>query len=963
MKTHVLMLAVLAAVAASDVHALTYNWKAAVDGDWDDSTKWNQNSGFPDNDDVATMTVGGNYRLALTDDVSIMQLKPSCSGILTIDLGGHSMTLVGGGSVGNNRLYPNKGSAPSTPGQMAYDRAVVISNGTLNATGMTLGDMGLGNSGLANIDFSNVQLSGYVNSWSSSGRIIIRDGSVWTVTKETRIEPGLYHEVKNTRYPCLIVTGATSRVDSGSYNVIIGSWDGGLYLRDGATATFNDVNIGGSFRSTNAVASVSGSTLTANGTLRVGTDNTNPTDGGTGTIRCDDPMGRSATLVIEGARSIVTAAALEVYENTDSGMRITVPQNGFVDAGGTPRAPIQAGTLAFVARPAGAIDFGPTHVGINCYAWAQAHSEETITLVELETPNASALETLAGYVVWSDYPADVVAAGNGPTLAVSQDGMRLLLTSPAVNRSPVFALSSSAGTKVGEKTIVLNVNDYGYGMSELSVISCEFADNPDFTGSSTTNFLAGLSPVATAAPFEISYALDGSFVQHGRYWAKVRAVNEGDYGFEQTIEIAGDPIVDELSWFEAVDGNFEDVSRWKIGDAAANTFPYGEDHVKWKASSLTHYTVSFTNDAEVAYFAQYGSASHSPITLDLGGHSLTMKDRRNGTTLTLYLSGSEEGGANTNWCGATMLLRNGTVSIPPTATSASGFALGGSVFGASSKVCGTLVLEDKTSFTANIKYFMNSSRFFVLSGSEYHTISQELRMQNHTANCGNGRIMVAGAGSLLDMKTYNLYVRGENAVCEVLDGGRLVAGDLLVGGTNHLWGAGTVASDKTQIRFDNGTAAISGKIELGWESDMKCNARLDLAGTNTSVVVQGSLSIHEQLASTLAFEVPAAGYNSCPLQVKNLEFVAKPAGNADYGATKLSVSAKAWMKAHPRETLDLVTLTTANAAALEKLKSYAVLVGVNAGRYPGHEFLSVSDDGKRLVLTAPEKVGAMLIFR
>ena len=284
------------------------------------------------------------------------------------------------------------------------------------------------------------------------------------------------------------------------------------------------------------------------------------------------------------------------------------------------------------------------------------------------------------------------------------------------------------------------------------------------------------------------------------------------------------------------------------------------------------------------------------------------------------------------------------------------------MFGASSKVCGTLVLEDRTSFTANIKYFMNSSRFFVLSGSEYHAISQELRMQNHTANCGNGRIMVAGAGSLFDMKTYNLYVRGDNAVCEVLDGGRLVAGNLLVGGTNHLWGAGTVASDNTQVRFDNGTAAISGNIELGWFHDMKCNARLELAGTNAAVVAQGTMLIHEKLASTLAFEVPKAGYNACPLQVGNLAFVTKPDGNADYGATRLSLRIKEWKSAHPCESLDLVTLATPNAAALEQLKDYAVFEDVNPAKYAGHEFLTVSGDGRRLVLHAPEKSGVMLIF-
>ena len=85
-------LAAIVATFAFSVHAIEYKWSTAVDGDWDDSTKWNQQSGCPDSDDVATMAVGGNYRLTLTDDVSVTQLKPqNKSGVTTINLGGHSI--------------------------------------------------------------------------------------------------------------------------------------------------------------------------------------------------------------------------------------------------------------------------------------------------------------------------------------------------------------------------------------------------------------------------------------------------------------------------------------------------------------------------------------------------------------------------------------------------------------------------------------------------------------------------------------------------------------------------------------------------------------------------------------------------------------------------------------------------------------------------------------------------------
>ena len=953
-KPIVFLCAAAACMAAAD----TYTWKTAADGGWSVAGNWTSSTGsaYPNNGDTVGNMAYGGYTVTLTEPITLAQLSPQKGGgVIVFDLNGQTLT-----TSGNNSVFPSGASAPTSRGDEAYTVGTLFRNGTMACGGLSLGIMP---SGKAVLDLSNVTMSAFVNSWSGSSRIILRDGSVWNVTGETRIEPGLWHTAEATRYPSLIAKGAGVRINSASYDVIVGSLDGGMFLKDGALGEFNNVNVGGTFRSTNAIASVYCATLTANGTLRVGTDNINPTNGGKGTFRCDRAMGRSATLKVGGTTSLVTAETVEIYENTDAAVEIDVPEDGFADAQGAPRAPIQSAALAFVPRSAAYDDFGPTHLRISCYDWTQAHPEETIALLELETANAAALATLAGYAVWTDYPADLVAAGKGPLISVSQDGTQLLLTAPAINRRPVFDVSTGVGPKAGEKSVTVSLTDYGSGSSDIVSIECEYADNPDFTGSAATNFLAGLPPVSASVPCAMTYRLDGSFVQHRRYWARVRLTNDGAQSSERMLTFTGDAVEESLTWFEAVDGNFEDAARWKTGDAPAGTFPHGEDSVSWKANSQTHYTVTFTNDAAVAYFAQYGTASHSPITLDLGGHSLTMNDVRSGTVLTLCLSGTEEGGANTNWCGSTMLLRNGTVSIPPTAYSASGFALGGSAFGASSKVCGTLVLEDRTSFTANIKYFMNSSRFFVLSGSEYHAISQELRMQNHTANCGNGRIMVAGTGSLFDMNTYNLYVRGDNAVCEVLDGGRLVAGKLLIGGTNHLWGAGTVASDNTQVRFDNGTAAISGDVELGWFHDMKCNARLELAGTNASVVAAGALKIHEHLASTLALEVPVAGYNACPLQVGSLEFVAKPDGNTDYGATRLSLSVKAWMKAHPCEEQELVLLATPNAAALEQLKAYAVFADVSTGRYPGHEFLVVSGGGTKLVLRAPARNGAMLIFR
>ena len=101
-------------------------------------------------------------------------------------------------------------------------------------------------------------------------------------------------------------------------------------------------------------------------------------------------------------------------------------------------SPIQAKALTVAARNADYTYSGTTTNMIWAFDWMVNHPKETVTLMELENPNAAALADFAAHAVVADYDESVFKSE--PSVTVSPDGMRLLLTAPRIKLPPGFML-------------------------------------------------------------------------------------------------------------------------------------------------------------------------------------------------------------------------------------------------------------------------------------------------------------------------------------------------------------------------------------------------------------------------------------------------------------------------------------------------------------------------------------------
>lgn len=400
-------------------------------------------------------------------------------------------------------------------------------------------------------------------------------------------------------------------------------------------------------------------------------------------------------------------------------------------------------------------------------------------------------------------------------------------------------------------------------------------------------------------------------------------------------------VAETFTWASAVSGNWNDPTKWTGGTDDA--YPHGEDTVTWKVPGAGGYTVSLTQDESCKMFSTMSSFGNG-MTLDLGGHTLTIT--HNTYAITLY--GGSQGGDNTNYCGDTLIIRNGSLLMKNSL-----IKLVNLLGGVNASSC-TLALEDHATVESALYFMANSSRVFVRDGSILRT-RNDLRMADHTANGKYPRIIVSGKGSLLEFSTgKNLTVRGRgNSLLEVSDGASLTVNSLLIGNTDAI-NAGSLESTDTLARFENGSATIAAGIEIGWDADVALAPRLLLAGTNTVVTAAGALQLHEGIGAALEFAPGAGGFLQSPLNVASLAFIEKPEGNADRGPVQLRIDGLG-MAEVGGGTTTLLTLAAPDAEGLAKLVANVVWADwpaaqVEAGNMPE---VVVSDDGKSLVLTVP----------
>lgn len=166
------------------------------------------------------------------------------------------------------------------------------------------------------------------------------------------------------------------------------------------------------------------------------------------------------------------------------------------------------------------------------------------------------------------------------------------------------------------------------------------------------------------------------------------------------------------------------------------------------------------------------------------------------------------------------------------------------------------------------------------------------------------------------------------------------------------------------------STGTQGILLAGNYNDATCRDNgIRISGTTARLDLEGGLRIYKDTGSYLAFEIPADGFADedgvarVPFYSKTaFSHNAKTSGYVSSGATQLRIKAKEWVRRHPSESLTLMHFDTASKAALQELAD-GVLFEDLTGLRLEKTTVSVSDDGKDLILTAAPASGLILLFK
>lgn len=422
----------VAAFALEAAWAVGYTWKSAVDGDWEDPSKWSGGDGtdYPDDASDTVTFSSGSYTVTLNENLTVGSFGSIARADVVIELGGHTLTV---NQTSNGRLYDGYTTAlfPTT-----Y-RTPTFRNGTLTFTGgsgFALGLNGNSNAGGFTLDGATSNLKLVYNQVYGPPRIVLKNGAVWNV-------PSFFYQYSQKAgsgdaHGFVLVTGAGTKLDlsnaGSTYGMVFNQNEGGLFVQDSGEADFIHASVGGSHRdgaqqsfSTNSFIEVSNATVSVGKSLVLG--------GYYQASITEHDKQFGPTIRVKGMNPSVTVGEnLYVYDGVAAKFEYHVPSEGWASA------PIQAKALTVAARNADYTYSGTTTNMIWAAEWMANHPKETVALMELETPNAAALADFAAHSVVADYDESVF--GSEPSVTASPDGTRLLLTAPSLRIPPGFML-------------------------------------------------------------------------------------------------------------------------------------------------------------------------------------------------------------------------------------------------------------------------------------------------------------------------------------------------------------------------------------------------------------------------------------------------------------------------------------------------------------------------------------------
>lgn len=200
----------------------------------------------------------------------------------------------------------------------------------------------------------------------------------------------------------------------------------------------------------------------------------------------------------------------------------------------------------------------------------------------------------------------------------------------------------------------------------------------------------------------------------------------------------------------------------------------------------------------------------------------------------------------------------------------------------------------------------------------------------------------------------DLSIRSASTIT-VCDGGRLTTPQTAKIG-HQAWN-GTYFGDSALV-VDNGMASFD-SLEIGSFARYSNNC-VRVIGPTSRVEVTGSAAFN--YGATVAFEIPTEGYHDAdgvaraPLYAKG-KFSTKTTESCR--PISLELKTRAFDRANPKASVELLRATGDSTAAFTKLLANVVFVD----NPRNHGVVSVSEDGKALVYTAPLRSGLAVIVR
>lgn len=833
---------------------------------------------------------------------------------------------------------------------------MIIRNGTLDMKG----SLAFGRADLAPGGFTvsaGAVLKGKMGSYFGSPRLKIEAGGTFTCSSGFAQGDANAESAKEL-YGYICVTGENA-VATFAGDAALGGRRMRLYVLDGGSFTASSLTVGANGRSDDTRLIVDGGRLSVTvWGLGLGSNN----DG------CRNPR------IVLGAdpRTLVSVPYVSVVQGRNACLEWRVPRDGWTDGQGTARAPLQCVTGGnsessgqFLVKPLadGLTDEGGLKAAVRARDWMIAHPGETIDLLQAQKDSREALAAVCAAAVVEDFNPEEFE--DEPVFSVSDDGRALRLTAPKTVRPapPKLTISAQAGAEAdGKRTLKVQVTDVGFCASSIRSLTLACATAADYSGAETTT----LAVPSGAAAFPQEWTFEGALPAHDAamtWFCKVTA--ENDKGKSASCEIIEDAGVAEyFRWTQAADGDFYDLARWEMGTdgktwGAATHFPRGEDIVKMP-DAYGAFTVTSDHDVEIkaiqTWMAGATEAERHHATFDLRGHKFTLTgkvaDDQN-DMITMW--GRKSQVADLSLPTANYTFKNAQVENRKL------WFTQGSIGGIQS---GGLAFTDGSSVIYQCLGFNNGSTLRVESGATLAMTNANVQFTtSRSRQEGCGYVLVKDAGSSLVATNANFRfgLSGRSTGLHVLDGALMSVYSLVIG-----WGDASYSGAPSAATENNNCFAVvsnatlkAAQLRLGYPAEVVDSPKLTIAGESAHVDVLDTFYNYQDTGAELVFDIPADGWRQeatgswrAPLTAQKFASVARKAEQTRRAATRLRVRYKAARDALGGQTIPLMTLATPNGDALRELAATDP-----RGR------VSVSEDGRTLLMAVPTRGGTLMILR